>query len=888
MRIKLFLSLFLVFISILQSNAQTRIIGTVSDTLNNPIRFAQVILRPENSRNIIYSTQCDQNGDYSISIKEQGKYSISFSALSFKSVTINISTTSQPIEIIKLLNVSLPTESIELKEVIVISERPITVKSDTIVYKTLFFTQGDEQVVEDIIKKLPGLDVDENGKITMQGIEVEKVMVEGDDIFGKGYRLISRNLHANIIEEVEVYKNYSNNPLLKNIVESDKIAINLNLKKDIKLTLFGNTSVGYSTNNNHEFRANVISFWKKFKVYCFGNSNSIGFDPLGDINTFVQTSSDEIQSSSINQGVGYLINHSNYKPNIKEQRVRFNNSHMISLNKIYSPNEKIKIKALGFGVFEKENFNKSNLQKFNFGGTSFTNIEKQELENKIQKVFGKVEINYSLSKKTIIEYKGQVNNENGNDNSFFTFNNRNMNEILLHKKSNTYHYLSLTNKLSSKTAFILKANYKHNTQYELLKFDSLTYRNLLSLSENFNDIEQRLKNKFHLGIVEFKVLTRLNEKNSIDFKVGGVYLNNDFGSILLLHLDSGLTNTAGNDFTNNIKYLNYNKYIGSNFTKKISNFTINSSLDLNFLTVFLESQNINKFIFLEPKIGVSWELNNENNLQGLYAYNVNTSSLMDISENYILTSYRTLGKGLGTFSVLRGHSVLFNYRYGKFQDRLFINTSIIYNNNGKHLTSNYYIIPDYQINSSTFGNTKEVLIASLSTDIYLKPLYSNLKIKGIASTLKYDYTINSETSINETQNIQFSCEFRTAFRGFFNFHTGVRWIGYRNMQFEVKNTNIDNNQFIDLSFIFNSKFRAQINLDRYSFGNIQSPNNPWVFIDANIVYNYIPNKLSFKVFVNNLLNNNEFSNFVITNISENSTIFQIVPRNILFSVNYRF
>ena len=149
------------------------------------------------------------------------------------------------------------------------SRRPITIKKDTIVFDAKSFLQGNELVVEDLLKKIPGLNVLTDGTIKIGNQEVEKVMIDGDDFFEKGYKIVTKNMPVNPIDKVEVYQNYSNNKHLKGIENSEKVALNLTLKEDAKRIWFGNIFGGYGlvSENRYEFRANLMNFGKKSKHY---------------------------------------------------------------------------------------------------------------------------------------------------------------------------------------------------------------------------------------------------------------------------------------------------------------------------------------------------------------------------------------------------------------------------------------------------------------------------------------------------------------------------------------------------------------------------------------------------------------------------------------------
>ena len=179
--------------------SQTKIKGFVNDSLLTPLK-ANIILKDSLNHIINYAYSLE-NGSYIIETKKKGKINITFSSLSYKSKTISYEIINQK-EI--TIDAILEEQPFELNEIIIQSEKDIKIKKDTITFKTNFFTNGTEQTVEDLLKKIPGLKVDNEGTIKVGNQEIEKLMIDGDDLFERGYKILSKNMPAYPIEEVEV------------------------------------------------------------------------------------------------------------------------------------------------------------------------------------------------------------------------------------------------------------------------------------------------------------------------------------------------------------------------------------------------------------------------------------------------------------------------------------------------------------------------------------------------------------------------------------------------------------------------------------------------------------------------------------------------------------
>jgi hypothetical protein len=233
----------LFFIICFSSFSQTHLNGVLKDSQNNPIASASVILKDASEQTVAY-IYSNENGTYQISLKKTGTFSLNILAIGFEKQAIEIEINENtPKEIIN--NFILIEKINEIKEIIIQSNLPIIVKKDTVIFDPKAFMTGNEQTVEDMLKKIPGLNIDSNGTIKIGEQEIEKVMVDGDDMFEKGYKILTKNMPVNPINKVELYQNYSNNKHLKGIEKSKKVALNLTLKDNYKRIWFGNTSLGY-------------------------------------------------------------------------------------------------------------------------------------------------------------------------------------------------------------------------------------------------------------------------------------------------------------------------------------------------------------------------------------------------------------------------------------------------------------------------------------------------------------------------------------------------------------------------------------------------------------------------------------------------------------------
>jgi len=205
MKKQLRISLFVISIIFsLKSFGQITISGKVysADSLN--IKQVSVVLTDLTKSNIIDYTFTAVDGSYKIKTQNLGKFNLKFNHLGYSTKSIDFEIKAKQNE--KKIDVFLEEKTMDLDEVIIQAERPFSIKKDTIKFKTKYFTDGTEQTVEQLLQKILGLQIDSEGTIKIGNQEIEKLMVDGDDLFEKGYKILSKNMPAYPIEEVEVLK----------------------------------------------------------------------------------------------------------------------------------------------------------------------------------------------------------------------------------------------------------------------------------------------------------------------------------------------------------------------------------------------------------------------------------------------------------------------------------------------------------------------------------------------------------------------------------------------------------------------------------------------------------------------------------------------------------
>lgn len=878
---------FLICLIPLSGFCQTKIFGYTTDLKSKVVPYVNITIKKDFLT--ISNTLSNEKGYYSLIFTDGGQYIITFSSLGYKFESIDINVSKTKIELSK--NIFLKEEVLILNTVVIQSKKSISIKKDTIIFDAKKFLQGNEQTVEDLLKKIPGINIDANGTIKIGNQEVEKVMIDGDDMFEKGYKILTKNMPVNPIDKVELYQNYSNNKHLKGIENSQKVALNLTLKEDAKRIWFGNTTAGYGlvSENRYEFKANLMNFGKKSKHYFLINLNNVGIDVSGDINHLIRPfRQNEPGSIGDNQSANTLLPLGFATPNLKQKRVNLNNAEMLSLNSIWTLSEKVKLKTLGFLNTDEADFFRNSFQQFAVGTSIFTNTE-DFAGRKTQMIgFGKIDLIYDISKTKTFEYSGKINRNNAENRSNLLFNNDLLNEKINSNNQLFDHKMVFTNKFKDNKVFVLSSRYINEKTPQNYSINQFILSELFS--ENANNTKQFSENRMQFLGAEAHLLDKKKNGDLMEIKIGNqLRIDNLNTRFELLQNENSIA--LPDKYQNDLTYTTNDLYLSAKYRFKFNNFNLLTQSDIHQLFNRLENFEVKKNqnpLFIITKIGLDWQINDINKIVTSYSYNTTNATVMDVYSGFVQTGFRSFSKGLEEFNQLNLSNAILNYTYGNWSDKFFANLFLIYSKNNDFYSTNSVIAQNFSQVEKIVIKDREFLTISTNIDNYFKPIQSNLKISFGATKTNFKNIVNN-SNLREVKslNANYGFELRSGFKGFFNYHFGSKW-NYNQVETTITNSFTDNTSFLDLSFIFNDKFNIQLQSERYFFGNLDNVNNKYYFLDLETRYVVKENKLTFFLSMNNLFNTEKFTNYSISDINISQTEFRLVPRYVLLKMEYRF
>ncbi|WP_299452708.1 TonB-dependent receptor [uncultured Microscilla sp.] len=254
--------------------------GKISDAHGKALPGATVVLVTSPDSLLAKFATTDTQGNFLLKKVKQGKYVLQVSFTGFKPFKKALTIAQrQNYEVGK---VQLQEDKALLDEVVVKEDRiPIVIKKDTIEYNAQAFKTTPHSNVEKLLKQLPGIEVDRNGKIKAQGKEVQKVLVDGKEFFGKDPKIATKNLPADAIDKVQVFDDQSEMSKFTGVDDGNREkTINLKLKKDHKQGYFGNATAGYGTNDHYKGKFNLNRFNATSQLSLLGTTNNINERPF--------------------------------------------------------------------------------------------------------------------------------------------------------------------------------------------------------------------------------------------------------------------------------------------------------------------------------------------------------------------------------------------------------------------------------------------------------------------------------------------------------------------------------------------------------------------------------------------------------------------------------
>lgn len=880
---KTFFIIFIYCFSTLLYSQTITLKGSVKDSLQNPLAYTNVIAKPMDAAKNLKFAITDDDGYYKLELTKGGSYTLSVSYLGYKTVNFNFVATENSQK-----NLILKDAPNQLKEVVI--DMPVTVKEDTITYNTDKFVTGDERKLKNVLKKLPGVEVDKNGSVTVQGKKVTTLLVEGKKFFGGGSKLAVENIPADAIDKVQVIDNYSEISFLKNVSDSDEMAMNILLKKDKKQFAFGDIEAGKGNKDFNRTHSNLFYYSPKTNVNFIGNLNNTGEKTF----TFKDYLSFHGGVSAILKGDGSIFNvsGSDFSQFLETQDLTSSNNKFGALNVTRAINKKLDIS--GYAIFshsKNETFIESNNQY-----TAFT--EEKSHKSNTRNILGIAKFN--------VEYAPTVNNQwyfktqykktdNSKSNSIISSID-NENKLIFSNNNAIATYLNQNiewhKKLSRKHTFSFGADitFDKNNPTTLWETNQPILQRLIPVEASENYVINQLKETESTNInIIFKHYWVLNNLNHIYTTIGNKSIADYFFTDDRQQLDNETSNNFSSvGFGNELDFKLNDLFVGAHYKFKTGIFEFKQGVFLhNYNWTINQQLKTNKYkTVILPDFLAKIQFSNSKKLQFNYQLKSAFSDASKLANRFYLQSYNSVYKGNEDmenelFHTARAYFSRFSMYRGLM---LFVSVNCTKKIKGiqnavQFEETNQYISPEM------VNNPKEHWSFNLSIDKKIKNIKYGLKTN--TSTSKYLQNINSSYVTNKNNSIGYTLSAKTLFDKFPTVEIGFKQnIGNYTSSNQISKF-VTNEPFLTVDYDFLKGFIFSFDYENYSYLNKNfNQKNTYQLANATLSYKNEDSAWSFKIDAQNLFNvkyknESSFSSYIISDAKT-----YILPRIMMFSIGY--
>jgi hypothetical protein len=739
--------------------------GNVIDTLNNdnPIENVVVMVLSLSDSVLLGFDRTDFNGEFSISGLPVDTVEIIMSHHNFDDKVIFFMGSNANNEL-NLINTILPDKSEMINEVTIYANKePIYFRGDTLVYVADSFKTKQNAVVEDLLKKLPGIDVDKNGTITSQGLAVNKILVDGDEFFGDDPTVATKNLGAKTVESVNIYEEENKDE--SETAEETIQVMDLRLKEGSKKGYFGKISGASDFQNFYEgeFLANRFKNDFKLSVFALGTNTPRSNFGFADTKKFGLSNESnfggrwwENNNSTTQSGIPRTFRSGFYFSDKLSKKVK------LGANYTYSNNEMNSVSDLSSQYFLPDTtYYTSDL------GDAYQKSEKHSLNLKL---------NIKLDSLTELEIKPKYTNSSGlstqNDSTRFIneegylssyTRNFNLNSGESQTISNELLLIRKFKKEKRELSVTIKNSYSESKDTTDLYFLD-NYENAAALNDTLDQKQFGNQiNQNHSGLISFKeplskrwtaVIDYYSRYNSNQQQKE----TNDFNASTNEYtlLNNNLTNDfTTNRFTNrlglffNLKFFKHRLKVGA-YQRNVSI----DNIDINDSTV---KQNIFNFL---PQFNYNYKFSNSQRLRLSYKTNSAQPSINQLQPVQDNTNPNRITIGNSELKPTYSHN--FSIRYNKWKA---LTGSYVYTGANYNITQNAF---SSSVEYDDFGKTISQTVnidQNSSANVYLGagiPLYES--ILSLNPNLNSNYTnttnfVNNNENITNTLNVSGELEF---------------------------------------------------------------------------------------------------------------------------------
>lgn len=866
--------------------------GIVSDSINKPLEYVNVLAIPHNEEyNIVFSIT-DEKGNYKLSLLEKVPYSLEISYLGFEKWTESIS-----LEKSRSKNFVLIPSSQSLDEVLIKQRLAVKVTEDTITYRADVFTTGNERKLREVLKKLPGVEVDRYGNVTVNGKKIDKLLVEGKVFFSGDTKLGVNNIPANAVDEVEVLDNYTEIAFLKGLNESNILAMNIKLKEDKKRFVFGDIEIGGGIEDRYLANSNLFYYSKKNSANFIGDLNNIGKKSfsLGDYLNF-----EGGFAKYVDDPVAYVdVVNSDFAQSLLNQDFTFNKNQFGAGSFTHQFSPKTNLSA--YTILNVSNIDtQTNDLKVYLVNNEISNTEERAASEVTDNVFSlsKITLKYKPTFEEDLTFETLVKTSNGNAfEKLESLNSSGANFVQSENAPNSFSIVQNTafnKQFSSRHTSTLSAKlrFDKNDRDTKWRLSESIFPNILPIEgEGPFSINQRIKSRNYSANLSLKHYWVVSDLHHIYPILGYNFSRQEYESRDQQDVNNNIVNFSGSGFNNDTSFLLNDAYAGLQYKTRIGNITFKPGLIYHYYLwnskQLFELRKSQVKPQLLPELTIKWDIKDSEKLSFKYNLRSQFNDVSFFSKRLRLQSFNSIYRGNDQLENSLSHlASLYYFRFNLLRG-LFYSGGVNYSKTTRSIRNNTSIEGIDQINSSFYSTLPEsnlVFNGSLSKKIDVV----KFTINGGLSFSEYQRNVNTQIVAYRGDSFNYTFKTESFFKNYPNIELGITQNFNSFSSSSFGNDFVLSNLFgvLDYTLLNDITIRANYNYSIYKNNN-ENTNNIFQIGDSAVLYNREDSPWSFEIEGSNIFdvrykNQSSFNEFII-----NDTQIFIQPRTVLFKISYQ-
>ena len=889
MQLKTVISTVLFFIGLTTWGQNVRYQGVVKDSIGNPITAANVVAIKKETKGLESFAITDEEGTFKLGLKKSNPYQIKISYLGFKTKAFSLTPQNDVSHQITLFEMAENLDEVEVSY-----QMPVTIKGDTIVYDTDSFNTGSEKKLEDVLKNLPGVEVNDEGQIEVEGKRVQKVMLEGKDFFDGDSKLATQNIPSNVVSKIEVLRNFSEVSQLSNVVDNDdNLAINIRLKEGKKNFWFGEVSVGAGPDNRFLMNPKLFYYHPTKSFNFIGNKNNLGKSPLtrrdyynftGGFRNLNQKSgasiaikSDDLRFSSLQ---------SNRAKSLDTQFGAFNFGYDLSKNFDIS----------GFIIVSKTATEIENIQIRNYNANDRTEtVSSQVFQNNDLQLY-KLSGNYTPNDFLQVEYDILIKNADQNEDSVKSSVSQQIEEIVTHKRqapSSINQSLSAYFSSNEKHIFSFESQHLFQNEdpfYNAIRmrrpFESVLPLDASQTNYNINQSRDVSTNKWEAKMDYFYVF---NPRVNLNLTLGTTQGSQEFDSSIFQILDdNSISEMEASFFNNQVEHDFSDIYLGAHIRFISGIFTVEPGFayhKFNSNDKQLGTSNSNNFYKMLPDIRVKLQFKKSETLRFTYRMINRFSDINSYAQGYVFKNYSSLYAGNRELEASLFHN--YNLNYYNFNTFSFTNITgrLSYSKREEVVKNSSYYEGINRVTSPINSSFADHVYTAFGR---FQKRFSNFKTEA---SLRVSYSEknnveNDQYILSKGLNQNYKVSIASNFRSAPNLELGYNFIQNQYQKNNQVNTFYTDSPFARFDADFGKGFVLASDFSYYHYRNQSAKLNEYSFLDIVLYYQKPKSKWEISIEATNVLNNHTLNRDGFTNFYDFTTSYVVQPRYLLFSIKY--